>query len=127
MAHFNRRRRWCWLTTTAIVVCSASFLQVAGEDTKNAGTLKSVSRLVVVDTIVTDSSGQPLRGLKAEDFSHAFTVRLEETPVCAIEDTSAKLTISVRASSWRALLHELESHRTLQRPVIEEHGKPSAA
>src|SRR5438477_11476952 len=70
MAHFNRRRRWCWwLTTTAIVVCSASFLQVAGEDTKNAGTLKSVSRLVVVDTIVTDSSGQPVRGLKAEDFT----------------------------------------------------------
>ena len=69
MAHFNRRRRWCWLTTTAIVVCSASFLQVAGEDTKNAGTIKSVSRLVVVDTIVTDSSGQPLRGLKAEDFT----------------------------------------------------------
>ena len=70
MMLFGFGRTWCWqLITLAIVVCSASFLQVAGEDTKNAGTIKSVSRLVVVDTIVTDSSGQPLRGLKAEDFT----------------------------------------------------------
>src|SRR5439155_9781713 len=64
----GRTWRW-WLITIAIVTCSASLFQVAGEDTKNAGTIKSVSRLVVVDTIVTDSSGQPVRGLKAEDFT----------------------------------------------------------
>ena len=35
---------------------------------KSAGTISTTSRNVVLDVIVTDKNGKPIRGLKAQDF-----------------------------------------------------------
>ena len=56
---------WCGVL---LVACSIAHGQVKTGSPKPAGTFTTTSRNVVLDVVVSDSSGKPLHGLKAQDF-----------------------------------------------------------
>lgn len=62
------------LTSALVLILPLSLLQAAApeqaqEASQSPNTLRSTTRLVVVDVVATDSKGQPIPGLNAEDFS----------------------------------------------------------
>ena len=58
---------------TAVLLCAA--LQAVGQSSVAVPVIQSKATLVNVDVVVTDSKGQPIRGLKQD----AFTIREDKT------------------------------------------------
>ena len=82
-------------------------------------TIKTQTRLITVDVVVTDSHGAPVRGLKREDF-HIFEEHNREQQIARFRfiDWPASAPQNVAASSATLFTNELSSDRTVAPTVL---------
>ena len=99
-------RRWVWLACCVVASAAEGRLAAQAPDGQSIPTLRSTSRNVILDVVVTDARGQPVRGLAADDFTITENgvpqkIQLVDTSAGAAEGSAD--TLSLQRSEARPL------------------------